>query len=549
MSRPVSYLSAWMLALVMAAGCSLGGAEYYLSPNFCDANADCPAGFCDIERNMCLSEKEANYQVFLTVTPTESSLANPTTSLVTEPLDVEAGAATTALDLRVPRTVALTAFIEQDRRPIKAEVRLSRRPSLVGEDPAIITGTTLDEPFNAEDGELANFSARVLRGHTYDVSIFPQGERVTDLPPIRLVVAVPQDATFVRIEGVGYPMELGMIRGRVRDLRSAAIASIVVRAIDPITQLVVSSKATTDVQGNFVLHHMLGNQPYLLQLQAEGSDAAVPVFIVDPTTLITAAEGEKIVVVPELSRTPLDLKVVDDEGKAVEGAVVTAASRELDLLETNMQGRFSTSQTTGVDGSTKLPLFAGEYDFTVTPPSPEEGTSRLAVAEFSLRVKEPMTHEQRLMERFVVQGSVVRYDQEPMAGVQIEALSRVSTDAEYRAHRSNQANVDEYGSFSMLLDKGRYDLVTRPPQNSGLSWSVRPKFEVLMRNPTMPHIELVPPVAIHGRVTSEDFEPVIGAAVRAYALLREGNETRSILIGRADTNEAGEFEILLPPEI
>lgn len=536
---------------LVSTGCSLSSDGPYSTtvPNYCDENSDCPTGFCDSERSMCLSEKQANYQVFVTVTPSETSLANPTTSLVSEPLDVEAGAQTKSLDLRIPRSVTLAAFIHQADRGVKAEVRLSRRASIVGEDPSVLTTTTLDEPISGEDGKPANFTARVLRGHTYDLSVVPQGERVSDLPPIRLVVAVPQEATFVRVEGVAYPEELGIVHGRVRDLKSAGVSSVVVRAIDPVTQLAVSSKATTDTQGNFVLHHMLGKEPFLLQLQAEGTEAAVPVFVADPTTLITGAQGEKIIVVPDLLRTPLELSVIDTAGNAVEGAVVTAKSRELQLLETNMQGRFSTSQTTSVSGKASLPLFAGEYEFTVTPPSPEEGTSRLAVAEFSLRVEEPTKHEQKLVERVTIQGSVVRYDQEPMTGVQIEALSHVAKDADFRAHRSNQANVDEVGAFSLMLDQGRYDLVTRPPQNSGLSWSIQPGFEVRTRNSKSPHIELSPPVALHGRVTSEDLELVIGAVVRVYALLREGSEARSILVGRADTDELGEFEILLPPEI
>ncbi len=538
------------LALGVVSGCSLDpDSIYYSPPNYCDDNDDCPNGFCDVENNMCLSKEDANYEVYLTVTPSETSLANPTTSLVTEPIKVLAGTQSQDLDLRLPRSVTLAAFIARDELPVKAEVRLSRRPSIVGEEPAVLSGTTLDEAISGEDGEPANFTARVLPGHTYDVSIFPQGDRISDLPPIRLVVAVPQDATFVRVDGVTYPAELDTIVGRVRDIKSAGVASIVVRAIDPVTQLAVSSRALTDVQGNFVLHHMLGEKPYLLQLQAEGSDAAVPVFVADPLKLITGGSGEKIVVVPELLRTPLELKVLNTDGEAVHGAVVNATSTELDLLETEMQARFATSKTTNTSGVAELPLFAGTYDFTITPPSPEEAMSRLAVSEFSLSLEQATNHEEMLVERITVEGTVVRYDQEPMPNVDLQALSHTSQESSFRAHRSNQTTVDEDGEFSLLLDRGRYDLVARPPVDTGLSWSIIPKFDVLDRNPKSPRIELAAPAALRGRVTSADRELVIGAAVRAFALLKDGNESRSVLIGRADTNEVGEFELLLPPEI
>ena len=131
-------------------------------------------------------------------------------------------------------------------------------------------------------------------------------------------------------------------------------------------------------------------------------------------------------------------------------------------------------------------------------------------------------------------------------------------------NRSVEVAVDPLsGQFSLPLDPGGYDIVVKPPVDSGFAWQLFRDFSIgeqvtLTGQPVTRHIRLDAPILIRGqlvyRLLPDAGAPEAGALDEARITARAvfdsmSGAQRSVVVGSTQTSTGGYFELLIGPSL
>lgn len=126
-------------------------------------------------------------------------------------------------------------------------------------------------------------------------------------------------------------------------------------------------------------------------------------------------------------------------------------------------------------------------------------------------------------------------------------------DTVTRYNRSQQATTDDVGEFTLPVDVGAYDVLIKPPTDSGFAWHVMRDVNVGARTDTPfdREIDMAAPVVLRGTLQTGSMAAVMeGATIRAYTTTDDAERgQRALPIGAATADANGQFMLLLPAAI
>jgi hypothetical protein len=203
----------------------------------------------------------------------------------------------------------------------------------------------------------------------------------------------------------------------------------------------------------------------------------------------------------------------------------------------------------------------GEYVVLVTPPAAvncEIFAERRQVLQASnepdmLTLRQPTK----------LSGKILDGEMLPIANATIDAIALgidtttmlADDDATVPIYnRSRQTSSGANGAFSFFVDVGVYDLIVKPPAQSGFAWQIQPGLNVGgSRNADFTtRVELSAPALIEGTLRYADYSgkgTLAGAEVHAYTV--EGEKTpnaRGVEIGHTQADEHGNIVLFVSPE-
>jgi hypothetical protein len=164
-------------------------------------------------------------------------------------------------------------------------------------------------------------------------------------------------------------------------------------------------------------------------------------------------------------------------------------------------------------------------------------------------------------------ANVLTPDRMPMPKATVDVLALASGElmrapadrfvANY--NRSGSVTTGANGSFTLNVDRGRYDVFIKPPEMSNYAWRVIYDVAIAATDAAefATEIMLSEPVAVTGKLryiggSSADQQSLADAEVRAYTLVNvdgPGSEQRSVEVGSGHANASGVVTLLLPPTL
>jgi hypothetical protein len=540
---------------------SISGCSFALDPtphvlNQCSSDDDCPGAMCDPVQRMCLTPATDAILVGFEVVPPAGSNGLPIPRVIdaielTGPADVdfELGGQIAVVGDVCAVQPGSTDCLEH----VQASIRFVG-PGLTG--PIVAFETITSDPMSAPDGAPADYVAHLLRDHDYDVIIEPIGDAARRFFPIRRTLRTPANGDIVRFQFLHWA-ETQPFLGAVIDEVERPMSGLDVRAVQRETGDLVSSVAVTDADGFFQLAVEPGAN-FVIQITGGEDRPVFPALTQDPDFFYPVPE-RKTILVPAARGVPYTGTVVRrGSAEVVKDAVVVFRADDVTRTMNGLGGRFTTMARTGADGIFRTELLPGTYDVLVTPPQTDEtgATSDLGVqVQTGLTIAAGATGMQfELPVRVWFSGEVSTPDRRVMEGVRVHAIALQRPVDGVRAaefNRSSDQVTDPMGGFVFPLDAGIYDLVAKPPPASRFPWHVQLADEIVgpadSPRPTEERsVMFRAPLPVRGRVLGAH-GPLAGAEIRAFGVVTEGETTRAVEIGRAVSDETGEYQLLLPP--
>lgn len=555
-----------LAVLAVVAGCDFGLAALQTIDNSCRANADCERGVC--AGGICVDDSGAAVTVAIQV------LRSPTANLGNAPASwayaPESFSGSMTRDLPLPPTREVRGLVRWNGEPVPATVRFVRRvePEVAPLTAAPVEVDTLREAADGDGSTPYDFSAILVSGTTYDVTIMPTTDMVMEanqasapairsLPPLYFELRVTgESATEPQRFDVAFPSTLSLSCNEDLDTGCTLSAEVLsvqdevvipepglqVRAIDRETGRVVSSVAETDELGRFSIRLNDQASPYLIRVTSTAGRESFPAVSVDPK-----GQAPERILIPRLDAVQLSGRVSDQAQRAVPAATVRFVSTGIfGGAELGLEGSFSASGTTDSEGAFGAELLPGFYSITVTPPDDAENDWGVFTTE-SLVVEDIMETQVVVPSQVALRGSILTFRDEAAAGVPVLAGARPTAERE-AAHRSQETVSNSLGLFEMSVDAGRYDVYVKVPSETGFAWVVEP--DLATSGPgtevgrTYP---LEPPIAVAGSIRTSTEVPVLDALVRAYLILPSEAGPRAIQVAETLAGPDGGYRLLIAP--
>lgn len=560
------------LGAILAGACSFEEETPAVVDNRCAANVDCAEGICDVSVGMCIAAApDRVLHIALEITHAAEMSGAPSTFLF-GPIEVDSP---THADVVLPLPVTVFGNVRAPglatEGAVRANVRFLRRNTFPGGPRPQVESATSREPMLVL-GEHADYALQVAPGQEYDVIVEPVGETASVLPPLRTSVDLRElgGGNSARVD-LTFPTGLQVLNGELVHTDESPAVDLQVQAVEPETGLVVSSTARTGADGSFTLH-VQPSGPYVLRVSGGDEESPFPTLIADPSYFFPDDTGFVTVLVPRPAAVVYigSVEPAGRPGEPVQGAVVTLRSVDVFDDTTGVSGSYQTTAPTDADGRFRATVFPGSYEVVIAPPSgmalpgdAQVSYPDLGVLAETVRIERPgdgvdsiMGQLFELPGRAVLGGTVLSPDGRQMPGttVQADALGRIPEgfDAATRYNRSGNATTDATGQFRLPLDFGMYDVLVKPPTETGFPWAVAPGLTFGSGTEFRNDFELSVPVPLSGAVTSGSASgPTLpGAEVRAWAIVESAEGTlRSVRVGRATTGDAGKFTLLLPSRL
>lgn len=568
-----------LLALSLS-GCSFGEGEDAAEMNTCQVDADCSTQHCESGR--CVAEVQSSVPVTLVVTPRRMPNGNQVQPIVGESFELRGGAQD--ISLRMPVSVSVRVLYKD--KPLSAQATFTPLDNS-NRFTARVSKISLFAADDEDDREPTS-SAPLLDGMSYRVLIQPTD---SSIPPHSLLFTARSDAKL----DVDYADFADKLERRKFTVVNAPRSPIQVRALSESTGAPISNAGmlTTSVTGlaNVELVFDDPDAPYRLEFTpldkpsystgvagSCGDDSALPKLSV-PSSLFTresATTDRWYVELPKLPEAVEYSGVISscnnqqltaDLQVSLETKALYLASGDSELIK----GEFDTAAAASWDADTNKFRFCarvppGSYTVKVSPPPSLNcemfAEKRLLRPEWS---GEP--DELNLRVPATLSASVLTPDRMPMAKATVDALAIFSAGELMRApedrtvanyNRSGSVTTGSDGSFTLSVDRGRYDVFIKPPASSNYAWRVLYDVAIASSEAEFAtEILLTEPVVVTGRLqymggSSTDQQSLAGAEVRAYTLVDVeggGAGKRSVEIGSGNADASGIVTLLLPPSL
>ncbi len=585
MTRPPAVLRSegrrvrWGVLLALAVACVPEPESPEFPQNQCVTSEDCWSDTaCNTELGLCAAHAmEQPYTVVLQISPS----TRDTRGRFTWPamrLDSAPGA---PIDLVVPPFVPVEGLLTCQGKPMTAEVVFYPRAQ-AGYPIAPVTVRSDGD----DTADVTNLVTGLPPNTVFDVNIQPLGPDSALCPPQRTAFSV--GTTAVRFD----PPEPNLVelRGKLVEDRPAsevppAAQKVQVRVRSKSLQRVVSATVPTQLGSleEFVVNLLAIPQEdgvlqvdldpsvpwtqvleYPLPALGESSDVRVPI-IPRPVTLAGGVEFHTKQAAPFtrlVFSSSFPLPAVS--GGDLEWCQLRRQSGDPSQVSCFAERTVSTDQ----NGNYEVQLLPGKYDVLLLPGSHDAAGRRVNAAAARPRPGQtvwaqpngnpqgPVLHT--LPSGAEVEGVFENRDGKPLPNMQVRstALAVSQNRDEISAYnRSARALTDARGQFALSFDSGVYDVVAEPPKSSGYAWLVitNREFDIEKSTYYSTQSTLPPPVVLRGVVRGgEAGRPMANATVEAYGIVtdvRKMGAVRPVLIGSTQSDEQGNYVLLLPPKL
>jgi hypothetical protein len=575
-----------LLALFTA--CDFGSGDVDKLLNSCADAADCLEGAC--EDGLCVDDSGRSVEVVVEVLRSAADTQGLTPQRwAYEPVSL---AGSSVRDYVLPRTREVIGAVRLGDVEVPAEIRFSRRmeqPFLGSLPSASVKATTLRQPLDLPGEDLAHYQTKLVAGASYDVVIAPTSDVLVDIgkepmPALRILPPLYLDDVLVdEAEGV-FRLDVSFPSALVDDCRVEALTgctlhgSIVstngivtttepglqVRAVEVGSGRLVSSIAETDERGSFSIRVSAQAGEYRVRVTSVPGAEPFPSVLFDPTELFSEPTEELDVTIPRLRRVRFSGRIIDADDRPVPNAALRLTSDSIFddvsvLLGQELMGSFTATGQTDLDGRFSVELLPGAYQVVVTPPASEQNTwgVRLTQALVTEAGSPPDDALYSVPTQIAFSGAVLALGVEPAAGVSVLAKPRVNVSDSPVLEQTDLARspsppptTNRQGKFRTHLDAGRFDVSVRPDFQTGFPWIVEPDLDFSeVQSPQTRSYSLPAPIVARGMITASDGSAVSGAQVRAYRFVGEGDERRAVQIAETDSDENGNYRLLIAPAL
>lgn len=592
-----------LIVAAALAGCSFEG-KSDSNPNemnMCATATDCTDG-SDCISGMCQAQQvDAPLSITLQITPLKMPNGiDESLPTVLDAFTVREPIKDKPID--VHSTIGVSGVVRASGVPIDADLSFTPVQRTLGIAPAAVT-TTVKATASVSDHD---YSVRLLKDVEYrmvarpsDMSLAPFAKTFTATAKVNLDVDFDKlDTTDRTVLVSGVPSD--------RDL--------VVTAFDAMSGEPVSS--TGMVQDGKTLLQFAADaesKPYRLEIRASNTyekdmtDAgmaapddnpcdtdtpAFPVFSMSSTQVDGAVDSSgriKVALPPQPTRLRYQGTVELCSGEADQAANVVELpitlhaqtllfEKDASGKDTDLTASFDTTTSATYDKTTKalhfcVEVMPGEYDVVATPPA----SMRCALFAERETIEAPDDAPDMagpflitLPEAAYLSGTLQTMGSAPLSGASVEAVALGRSDAVTlpandrsvtRYNRTSQTTTGDNGMFKLPVDLGSYDILIKPPVDSGFPWQVSNDVNVglgarkaagLSSGP----INMPSPIVVTGALRypggSEDAQATLGGAeIDAYAIIDYKHDDvvdkRAVAIGKATADDDGKFMLLLPP--
>lgn len=573
-SSPRSRRTFVIAALLAAQGCSFELMEQApLLENRCQRDSDCSGATCEL--GMCVAPADEPLAITLEVTPASAEYGLEPPAIVLPSVTLE-GAEDQVF--RVPEATTVFGDVTVDAEPIAATLRFVP----VTSGPAFAARQTTAKTAASEVSvgmQTADYVASLLQDTAYRVTVLPVDSAV--LPPHRLLLDASSELS--RRMDVAYDRAKLFSQAVVVEGVPAGAWSVV--AVDPATGEEISTRVTLSASNSSVV--LTSVEPFdsfdlvIAPISEPGSSASLPTFgaagseRVDPDTRVLTLRLPPLTETVSFTGAIEHCRDLSLEPVVAARPAMAVALRSKSLLALDgtvgMLGSFATTATAEYDPTLQEWSFSaqvppGQYEIVVTPAAAEA----CSVFAESRTIQAPSSGASataallQLQSLSFLAGRVRAAGQTsmPVAGGTIvanalglrDAIALAPNDGTVtRYNRSQQASTDSLGEFMLPIDVGAYDVIVKPPTDSGFAWQVLRDVNVGARvdTPFEREINLSAPVVLRGRLeTSLGAEAMNGATLHAYTTAPDAERgVRAVLLGSAVADDNGHFMLLLPAAI
>ena len=572
-----------LLVLAALCGCQFGGANdtSTVEMNMCNLPSDCAAG-SDCVGGMCVAKAaDERLTISLKVTPQRMMNGAPPLPVLLDPFPVDQPIDRT---FTLPAALAVRGQVRSGEATIDADLSFTRTDGVTG----IVAPTPITASVSAgtPTGD-ADYEVRLLQGVQYRMLIRPAD---TSLPPYAQTFTAGDKNVDLSVDYATLDTtdRTVVVRG------APSNRDLLVTAYDQTSGAAISSTATVSA-GKAMLRFALGDAPYRLEIRAAqtydaqmtGSTAsdmpcdtdtpALPVFSIKQEDLDQDAQGNPEVTLPpqpQRIRYQGTVELCPDEASGASSVTelpITLHAQSLAFSgDTKCSAAFDTTTSAKYDPAAKALRFCvevmpGEYDVVATPPA----SMRCALYAERVLIDAQGTAASgqliTLPRAAYLSGTLQAMSASPLSGASIDAVALNQSDvldlppgdpSLTRYNRSSQSTSNDEGSFKLAVDIGSYDIVIKPPVDSGFPWQVYDDIAVGLgarKAPISTVIDMPSPVIVNGTLQvkggSASSQPSLaGADIDAYAIIDyDMDGKRAVSIGKSVSDDDGHFMLLLPP--
>lgn len=569
---PCRAVTQFVLGVLAAGLCSGCGLEFGDSPgmsaakNTCTQTNDCP-GSTTCSRGLCLVTRTELPAFLLSITPPSGSGAIsgltfyqvadevPRDIALTSPSQVRA--AVYAEPLTADQSCVLDESIlsvpPATDGSLPVRITLAPRTRLLNlSSPPIIQESALGD----EEGSNSYALELVAPPGTYDVYVEPTtSDGGCVRPPVLfldqylpggvqpLPIELPEPQVFeARIRYPKRLNDLGAWRLSIVERDTGRLLSNVAALGEP-------SETEEGIEYSARLAFSQLDQE-VGDLAAEIVRLAPPKGAVGPTIYIERSivdifqDGQGVI--DQLTHLPtpviLGARVVAEGSARGTMASINFIATQLLAIPAGTVGGFSTTVTTGEDGSFEVELLPGSYRALISP-----ADLTLETTEIEVVVSDSASGQYgRLLhvaQRRSISGRLKNFGGGVMHGVAVTAQP-VAPDGSSNVLALAQGtqplipgslndSTGEDGRFTVLADRGSFTVFARPQASSGYAWFVQREVEVGAMDVSLGDVRSDAPVVVNGTLTDSGGRAVPDTLIRAYAFLKDGK-----LVGRAPGEEA-----------